>query len=133
MTGENDLDQLLRTMAPVVCPGTFVYCTFSQASLPDGLEAISTFREAEGLTAIVPKANAEALGLHFEFESTLITLSVHSSLAAVGFLARVCRALAASSIPCNVVSGFYHDHLFVPCDRLPEALEALGRLTRGEA
>lgn len=128
MPGESNLEQLLQTMAPVVHPETFVYCTFSSFSLPCGLEPLSTVRESEGLTAIVPLSQARALDLDFQFESAMITLSVHSSLSAVGLLARVCGALAASGIPCNVVSGFYHDHLFVPPDELPAALQALERL-----
>lgn len=133
MAGESDLDKLLQQMAPQVQPGTFVYCTLRDASLLDGLEPVCTMQEAEGLTAIVPKAQAQALGIAFQFESVLITLSVHSSLAAVGFLARVCSVLAAASIPCNVVSGFYHDHLFVPSDKLSETLAALGQLSRRTA
>lgn len=133
MAGESDLDKLLQQMAPQVQPGTFVYCTLRDASLLHGLEPVCTMREAEGLTAIVPKEQAQALGIAFQFESVLITLSVHSSLAAVGFLARVCSVLAAASIPCNVVSGFYHDHLFVPSDKLPETLAALRQLSRKAA
>lgn len=133
MAGESDLDQLLRYMAPVVQPGTFVYCTFPDGSLPDGLQPLCTLHEAEGLTAILPREQALALGIPFQFESAQITLSVHSSLTAVGFLARICSALAAASIPCNVVSGFYHDHLFVPAQQLPDALAALAQLSRKTA
>lgn len=129
MSGQHHLDQLLQGMSPVVHPDTFVFCTFSSRALPEGLNPICTFQEEEGLTAIVPRTQAHALGLDVEFESTLITLSVHSSLAAVGFLARVCSALAARNIPCNAVSGFFHDHLFVPPDRADEALLALRQLS----
>ena len=129
MSGQSDLDQLLRSMAPVVHPDVFVFCSFPGGVLPEGLKPICTFQEAEGLTAILPRAQAQAAGLEFQFESALITLSVHSSLAAVGFLARVCAALAALGIPCNAVSGFYHDHLFVPTQRLDEATAALKRLS----
>ena len=44
----------------------------------------------------------------------MITLDVHSSLESVGFLAAVSARLAAAGIPCNAVSAFHHDHLFVP-------------------
>ncbi len=120
-------------MAPEVQPGTFVYCTFPDALLPDGLKPVCTMLEAEGLTVILHREEAQARGIPFQFESALITLSVHSSLAAVGFLARICSALAAASIPCNVVSGFYHDHLFVPSHQLHEALASLGQLSRKTA
>jgi hypothetical protein len=129
MQGQNNLDQLLQGMSPVVHSEIYVFCSFPGDALPAGLTPICTFREEEGWTAILPKPQAQAFGFDFEFESTLITLSVHSSLAAVGFLAQVCAALAALNIPCNAVSGFYHDHLFVPTDRLGDALLALKQLS----
>lgn len=129
MLGQTNLDQLLQNMSPIVRSEIFVFCSFANGALPAGLNPICTFQEEEGLTAILPRVQAQTFGFDFEFEATLITLSVHSSLAAVGFLARVCAALAALNIPCNAVSGFYHDHLFVPTDRVDDALTALRQLS----
>jgi hypothetical protein len=53
---------------------------------------------------------------------------VHSSLAAVGFLAAVSAALAEAGIACNPVSGVHHDHLFVPAHRADDAMAVLTRL-----
>nr|WP_302181287.1 ACT domain-containing protein [Paraburkholderia sp. NMBU_R16] len=58
----------------------------------------------------------------------MITLEIHSDLAAVGFLATVCTALARVRIPCNAVSAYYHDHIFVPVDQAIQALEVLRSL-----
>ena len=55
----------------------------------------------------------------------MITLTVHSSLEAVGFLAAITARLAAAGISVNAVSGFYHDHLFVPEHKADEALHHL--------
>ena len=128
MVGERNLDKLLQLMAPRVHPETFVFCCFRDFRLPQSLEPISTFAEAEGLTAIVPKKQAEALGIGFQFESAMVTLSVHSSLETIGFLARISVAVAAKGIPCNVVSGYFHDHLFVPPAKVAETLTALAGL-----
>ena len=116
-------------MDPKVHSDTFVFCSFSDFSLPSSLKPICTFSEVEGLTAVVSKEQAQRLKLDFHAEFALITLSVHSSLIAVGFLAHVCSALAACDIPCNVMSGFYHDHIFVPNDLVADALSALDRIT----
>ena len=61
------------------------------------MEPIATFREAEGLTATVPKEQAENFGVTYQFECAMVMLDVHSSLDAVGLMAMVSVALAASS------------------------------------
>jgi hypothetical protein len=127
-TGERELGTLLQQMTPSVHPEVFVYCCFADGQLPAGLTPVCTFQETEGLTAIVPLRQAQASGLAHQFESRMVTLTVHSALDAVGFLARISAALAAQGIACNVVSAFHHDHLFVPRERLEAAVQALDRL-----
>lgn len=128
--GERNLDTLLQQMTPEVHPEIFVFCCFPDRQLPPGLTPVGTFHEAEGLTAIVPLRQARALGPPHQFECRLVTLTVHSALDAVGFLARISTALAARGIACNVVSAFHHDHLFVPSERIEDALTALAELHR---
>lgn len=128
MPAEHHLPTLLQQIAPSVHPEVFVFCCFPSGQLPPALSPVCTFQEAEGLTAIVPLSQAQTLGLAHQFESRMVTLTVHSALDAVGFLARISAALAAQGIACNVVSAFHHDHLFVPRDRLDDALGALNRL-----
>ena len=128
MTGVRDLHDLCRQMTPSMVEGVFVYCSFSDFLLPHGLEPICTFREDEGLTAIVNKTQAEAFGVSYQFPCRLITLAVHSSLDAVGFLACIADRLAREGIACNAVAGFHHDHLFVPQSRAEETLQVLRSL-----
>ncbi|NCT96191.1 MAG: ACT domain-containing protein [Comamonadaceae bacterium] len=130
MPAEHHLPTLLKQMTPSVHPEVFVFCCFSNGRLPEALSPVGSFLEPEGLTAIVPLRQAQALGLAFQFESRMVTLTIHSALDAVGFLARISAALAAQGIACNVVSAFHHDHLFVPRDRLDDALQALDELSR---
>ena len=63
----------------------------------------------------------------------MITLSVHSSLEAVGFIARIATELANQGMGVNPVAGFYHDHLFVPDGREQDALEILAKIARDAA
>jgi hypothetical protein len=88
------------------------------------------FQEAEGTTLILLRQEAEKLGIAFEFPCKMITLEIHSSLEAVGFLARITAALAAKGMGVNPVSGFFHDHLFVPVDRVDDALAVLAELAK---
>jgi hypothetical protein len=76
------------------------------------------------------QAEAEAAGLKTVFPCRMITLNIHSSLEAVGFLAALLPALAAEGMGINPVSGFFHDHLFVPADRARDALRVLQALAR---
>lgn len=125
MTGERDLRKLLRYMTPQLQPSTFVFCTFPGGDLPADLAPIATFREVEGLSAILALDEAQCAGVPYQFESALITLTVHSSLDAVGFLAAVSAVLAGAGIPCNAVAAYHHDHLFVPRDMAQRALDLL--------
>jgi hypothetical protein len=129
MTGETDLKKLLATMTPELLPGIHVFATLSpDASIPDSLEPVMLFREREGTTLIVLEEEAKAAGLKTVFRCRMVTLNVHSSLEAVGFLAAITTRLAAAGMGVNPVSAFYHDHLFVPADRAEEALAILMRL-----
>jgi len=124
----HDLAKLLRELEPRLHEGTFAFCL-----LPAGeavpATAIGSFRESEGVTAIVPLAEARSAGLAPVFEAAWITLEVHSALEAVGLTAAVARALGDAGIPCNIVAAVHHDHLFVPTDRAAGALRALRDLS----
>ena len=77
------------------------------------------------------KHEAEEHKIPYEFPSRMITLNVHSSLDAVGFLAKITNALAEEgNMGVNPVSGFYHDHLFVPETRADDAMKILQSLTK---
>jgi uncharacterized protein len=129
-TGETDLAILTRTMQPRLVPGSFVYCCVQDRRQLNGIEPIVTVLEPEGLTAVLRKQEAETLSLPYSFESRLISLMVKSDLSAIGFLAMIANALASAGIPCNAVSGYYHDHVLVPVDAGQRALHVLEMLTR---
>lgn len=130
--GEADVARLLATLAPELDAETYVFCTVSgdvyRASAAH-LSPLATFREAEGVSLILRKD--EALGAELTFRGTFrrITLTVHSSLHAVGLLAAVTAALADAEISANAVAAFYHDHLFVPSERADDALVVLKALS----
>jgi hypothetical protein len=128
MTGETNLPTLLRHLAPVLQEGAYVFCT-AAADYPLPLaEVLGTFREAEGLTLILPQATADRLGLPYDYVAAWLTLQVHSALAAVGLTAAFAQALASEAISCNVVAGYHHDHLFVARADAERALQVLQQL-----
>jgi uncharacterized protein len=126
MQGEHDLAALLQNMHPEMHEGIYVFCTIAHdAEIPATLTPLLTFREAEGTTLVIRREEAERIALPHHFASRRITLTVHSSLEAVGFLAAITARLAKAGISVNAVSAFYHDHLFVPEHRAEEALRLL--------
>lgn len=124
-SGEFDLSVLIQSMEPVLCDETYVFITVENSFNADALTPLMTFREREGTTLIVEQQQAEAAGMEHEFRCRMITLNIHSSLEAVGFLARITARLAELQMGVNPVSGFFHDHLFVPADRAQDALAEL--------
>jgi hypothetical protein len=72
--------------------------------------------------------DADRLGLPYDYVAGWITLRVHSSLHAVGLTAAVAAEVARAGLSCNVVAGFYHDHLFVPRDRAAQVLLLLNQM-----
>jgi len=109
-------------------PEVFVFLNLhNNDDLPNELfkKSVFTFKEKEGNTFVLPRTVVERLGYQYEYPCRLISLEVHSSLAAVGFLAVILRHLADQGVSCNVASGFFHDHLFVPNGEEDHVLEAL--------
>ena len=132
MVGEADLSKLLASLAPHLMDGDFVFCTIQGAKYGDFAELlpIASFREAEGLTLLVAKENADKAGFNYESIFKGITLKVHSSLEAVGLTSAVSSKLAERGISVNVIAAFYHDHIFVQAEKADAALSAHNEYSR---
>jgi uncharacterized protein len=133
MAAINDLEILLKSMSPELIEGNYVFCTVNGA-LSDylALEPIATFQEKEGLTLVLEEEKAAAAKLDFDAIFSLITLSVHSSLEAVGLTAAFATKLGSYGISANVVAGYYHDHIFVQKDKADAAMSALKEFSESE-
>ena len=132
--GERGLGALLATLQTTLHPSTFVFTTFPPSSPPPApLKDLAqlVFNEAEGTTLITTVQDAEIYGVKdYSFLCRMITCEVHSSLEAVGFMAVIATRLAQKGMAVNPVSGFFHDHLFVPLGRENQALECLEELVK---
>ena len=131
MSGETNLDKLIAAMSADLVEGVHVFASVEGECDLSGILPRMTFREAEGTTYILLKSEADALGLAYEFPCRMITLKIHSSLEAVGFMARIATELAKHDMGVNPVSGFFHDHLFVPDGREADAMKVLQDLSKG--
>lgn len=116
-------------MKPTLNEGAYVFCTTNHINQIDIADLLLFFREEEGITLILKKEIADKLQLAYTFVASWITLTVHSSLEAVGLTATFSRALTDENISCNVVAGYYHDHIFVDVKNAEKAMEVLNRFS----
>jgi uncharacterized protein len=133
MSGEKDLNILLKTLQPNLHNGEYVFCLLPENLSIPANHLVMFFKEEEGDTVIIKKELADSLQLPYTIVLAWITLTVHSSLEAVGLTAAFSNALASAGIGCNVVSGFYHDHLFVDFREANTAMNVLQDLSKKEA
>ena len=84
-------------MQPKLNAGEYVFCTINNLQLVD---------DTKGYTIIIQKELADVL--HFSYFTIFgwITLTVHSSLQAVGLTAAISSALSNNRISCNVVAAY---------------------------
>ncbi|MCV6591760.1 MAG: ACT domain-containing protein [Silicimonas sp.] len=122
--------KMIANMTPALQPGVFVFCsTFNNEAAGETLKlAKGSFIEDEGMSLILPKGEADRLGLSYDTPMRQITLMVFSSLTGVGLTAAVSGELAREKIPANVVAASQHDHIFVPADKAEAAMEILRAL-----
>lgn len=129
MAGELNLKVLLKSMSPVLNEGDYVFCTLEEVTDIDFKDVILMFREQEGITVIVEKETADRFNYDYSIVVSWITLTVHSSLEAVGLTAAFSNALAQENISCNVVAAYFHDHLFVAKKDAEKAMVVLSRFS----
>ncbi len=125
MSGEKDLQQLLKSMKPEHISGDYVFCKVDTLENIDLNNVEMFFKEKEAITLILKKEIADKLQLDYSVVMAWITLTVHSSLEAVGLTAAFSKALSENEISCNVVAAYYHDHIFVNKKDAQKAIEIL--------
>ncbi len=128
MSGELNLATLLKNMKPVLNSGEYVFCTLSNTEKIDLNKVLGSFKEKEGTTLIITKEYANLMELSYTTIMSWISLEVHSSLEAVGLTAAFSKVLADANISCNVVAGYYHDHIFVLKQDAQRAIDLLKNL-----
>ena len=126
MAGMTDLHEILGALRPYVRQGSYVYVT--SANPPD-IAFHARIVEDEGTTLVLDQAIADEHRLPYDGVFGWITLEAHTSMQAVGITAAVSTALARVGLSCNVLAGFYHDHLLVPIAHVDEAMDVLGGLS----
>jgi len=123
--GETDLALMLATLAVQRRPGIFAYIAVEVPTPGLIAAAHAVVKEGRLTTIVLPVDAAERAGQPATVQFAWLTLTVQSSLDAVGLTAAVSARLAALDSSCNVLAGYHHDHLLVPLDRVDDAIAAL--------
>lgn len=127
--GEKNISILLATMQPSLDPAIYVFLTTKSPlhSLPlSALQPQLIVQEEEGTTIVTTETLATSHGFNEPtFLCKKISLTIHSSLEAVGLIAAITNRLKDYGISTNVVSGYFHDHIYVPVARAEDAMRVL--------
>ncbi len=126
----SDLRVLLRSMEPVLNPGTYAFVSVPSLATLESVPVVASILEPEGLSAVIAESDAAALNLPVLFRAAWITLRVNSDLQAVGLTAAFSAALSQAGVSCNGIAGAWHDHIFIPFDRAGLAIAVLSQLQR---
>lgn len=130
MSGETNLQRLLQQMSPERNPGEYIIVSRQDKSGIAEEDILCSFKEKEGVSLVLPRAVADGLGFFYDFVGAWITLRVHSSLSAVGLTAAVTGELARHQISCNMIAGYYHDHIIVDIKDADKAVQVLKALSQ---
>lgn len=129
MSGIKELSHLLSEMRPKLNEGRYVFTKVDASFQIHFTDILALFKEEENTTLVLKKEKADTLDLPYEGVFSWITLSVHSSLEAIGLTAAVSKVLTEHKISCNVVAAYYHDHIFIAENDAKKAITILKNLS----
>lgn len=129
MKAKADIRSLLKNLSPRVNAGEYVFCSISTNYKLKNIEVVASILESDSRTIVIRKEDAEEVKLHYDTSMSWITLDVVSSLEAIGLTSTISKKIADHKISCNIIAGYYHDHIFVPYSDHAKAIQLLKSLS----
>ncbi len=130
MNWEKNLEIILKTLSPQLHNWKYIFLVNDKNYHIKKEEIIMSFQEEEWETLIINQEAADILNISYQQTFGWITLNVHSNLESIWLTAIFSTALAENNISCNVIAGYYHDHIFIPDTQKEKALKILHTLSK---
>jgi len=74
-------------MTPKLNEGDYVFCMVKNLDQINRTDTLCEFKKSEGTTIVIAHARADPLHLSYDYVASWITLTIHSSLDAIGLTA----------------------------------------------
>lgn len=123
MADQRAVDRLLSTLSVTMRPEVYVYAVTAQR--PSGDDYAAVIQELEGWTVVCTREFARQRSWSYTYDCRWISVEAQSSLEMVGLTKALSSLLADAGIACNVLAGYFHDHLLVPEDKADQAISVL--------
>ncbi|GGZ96982.1 hypothetical protein DC083_04675 [Ignatzschineria ureiclastica] len=132
MSHRNSLQDVLQNIDPVLSSETYVYVGLADHSLLKvlGFDPLAFYKEAEGITLILRKEEADNNFLKYEGEYCKITLNVPFKPISTGLTAIISSALAKAGIGIKPVHTIYNSYVLINKPDAHIALEIITALQR---
>lgn len=130
MSDKTSLQEVLQTLDPVLSPKSYVYVGIADQSLLKvfGYDPFAFYRDAEGITLILRKEDADNNLLKYDGVFCKISFNVEFSSECAGLTAILSSALAKAGIGIKPIHTAFKGHVLVKQEDAHTALEILTAL-----